>query len=105
MTFGLTPDSIESIRRILAGHPEVSEAIVFGSRALDRAHHRSDVDLALCGDLQSLDAERIALELDELPLPVHFDVQTLNSIQHRQLREHISRAGQSLYRRAERAPA
>ena len=62
MSFDLTPDSIESIRRILARHPEVSEAIVFGSRALGRSHPRSDVDLALCGDLQSLDAERIALE-------------------------------------------
>lgn len=101
MSFDLTPDSIESIRRILARHPEVSEAIVFGSRALGRSHPRSDVDLALCGDLQSLDAERIALELDELPLPVHFDVQTLNAIRHRELREHIFRVGQSLYRRAD----
>ena len=100
MNFGLTPDALDSIRRILARHPEVSEAIIFGSRALDRAHSRSDVDLALCGDLQSLDAERIALELDELPLPLHFDVQTLNSIRHRELREHVSRVGQTLYRRA-----
>ena len=100
MSFDLSPDSVESIRHILARHPKVSEAIIFGSRALDRAHPRSDVDLALCGDLQSLDAERIALELDELPLPVHFDVQALNSIRHRELREHISRVGKSLYRRA-----
>ena len=105
MTFGLTPDSLESIRRILARHPEVSEAILFGSRALDRAQPQSDVDLALCGDLQSLDAERIALELDELPLPVHFDVQALSSIRHRELLEHISRVGQSLYRRADRVAA
>ena len=104
MTFGLTPDSIESIRRILAAHPEVSEAIIFGSRALDRAHPRSDVDLALCGDLQSLDAERIALELDDLPLPVHFDVQALNSISHREMREHISRVGKSLYQRLGNPP-
>ena len=100
MNFGLTADSLESVRLILARHPAVSEAIIFGSRALDRADPRSDVDLALCGDLQPRDAEHIALELDELPLPVHFDVQAMNSIRHRELREHISRVGQSLYRRA-----
>jgi predicted nucleotidyltransferase len=99
MTFGLTPDSLESIRRVLARHPEVAEAVVFGSRALGRENSRSDVDIALAGNLQSLDAERIALELDELPLPVRFDVQTLNSIRHRELREHISRSGQLLYSR------
>lgn len=105
MTFGLTPESLESVRLILARHQAVSEAIIFGSRALDRAHPRSDVDLALCGDLQPLDAERIALELDELPVPVRFDVQALNSIRHRELREHISRVGKSLYRRADPVPA
>jgi len=105
VNFGLTADSLKSVRLILARHPAVSEAIIFGSRALDRAHPRSDVDLALCGDLQSRDAERIALELDELPLPVHFDVQALNSIRHRELLDHISRVGQSLYRRADGVPA
>jgi uncharacterized protein len=101
MTFGLAPDSIESIRRVLARHPSVTAAIVFGSRALSRAHHRSDVDLALCGNLNPLDAERIALELEELPLPIGFDVQALDSIRHPALRDHIERAGQSLYRRLE----
>ena len=105
MTFGLTPDALDSIRRILARHPEVSEAIIFGSRALDRAQPQSDVDLALCGKVQAVDAERIALELDELPLPLHFDVQALDSIRHRELREHVSRLGKSLYRRPDRLPA
>ena len=104
MTFGLEPSSLEGIRRVLARHPSVTEAIVFGSRALSREHARSDVDLALRGNLQSLDAEQIALELDELPLPVRFDVQALNSIQHPALREHISRVGQSLYRRIDPKP-
>ncbi len=99
MNFGLTADSIEAIRLVLGRHPAVSEALVFGSRALDRQHARSDIDVALCGDLPSLEAERIALELDDLPLPLHFDVQALNSIRHRELREHISRVGKSLYRR------
>src|SRR6266853_2558044 len=103
MIFGLSVDTLDAIRRVLARHPEVDEAIVFGSRALGRAHERSDIDLALRGDLQPMDAERIALELEELPLPIHFDVQALNSIRHRPLLDHISRVGRSLYRRNSQA--
>ncbi len=99
LSFGLSETTLAAIRAVLARHPDVQEAIVFGSRALGREHPRSDVDIALRGGLSALEAEGIALELEELPVPVRFDVQSLNAIHHRQLREHIARVGQVLYAR------
>lgn len=104
MNFGLSETALAAIRLVLAGHPAVQEAVVFGSRALGRAHSHSDVDLVLFGDLPLLEAEGVALELDELPIPVHFDVQAMNAIQHHGLREHIARVGQVLYSRSINAP-
>jgi hypothetical protein len=57
------------------------------------------VDIALRGNLPPLEAEGIALELEELPVPVRFDVQSLGAIHHRALLEHIERAGKLLYSR------
>ena len=58
------------------------------------------MDLVLCGELPLLGAEDVALELDDLLIPVHFYVQAMNAIQHRGLREHIARVGQVLYSRS-----
>jgi hypothetical protein len=44
-----------------------------------------------------LRAEAIAAELEELPLPYRFDVQSLAHIQHRPLLEHIQRVGILIY--------
>lgn len=103
MNYGLSETALESIRAVMARHPAVREALIFGSRALGRAHRRSDVDLALRGELGPLEAEAIAIELDDLPLPVRFDVHLADLIRHRELREQIDRAGQIFYRRS--APA
>jgi len=67
--FGLTDDAIASIRAVLAKHPSVTSAVVFGSRALGRAHDWSDIDLSLSGTLNALEVERIAIDLEDLPLP------------------------------------
>jgi hypothetical protein len=56
-----------------------------------------DLDLALAGDVAPLRAESIAAELDELPLPYRFEVQSLAHIHHRPLLEHIKRVGILIY--------
>jgi predicted nucleotidyltransferase len=83
-------------------HPEVAVVKIFGSRAKGTHSLNSDVDLALWGDLNSLDAEAIAAELDELPLPYHYDVMPFNDIKLASLREHIQRVGIPLYPESER---
>lgn len=89
----LTPRELELIRSVLARHPSITGAILFGSRAKGTASPASDIDLALEGIADPLHAEAIASELEELPLPFHFDVKALAAIRHQPLVEHIARVG------------
>jgi predicted nucleotidyltransferase len=89
----LAPRELDLIRSVLTRHPAVTGAILFGSRAKGTAQPASDVDLALEGVADPLQAEAIANELEELPLPYRFDVKALAAIRHRSLLEHIERVG------------
>jgi uncharacterized protein len=93
----LQPSALELICSVLRQHPEVQSATLFGSRAKGTHHERSDVDLALSGELGLLGAEAIAAELDELPLSYRFDVQALEQIRLAPLLEHIQRVGVLIY--------
>lgn len=48
---------------------------------------------AVLGAVEPLEAQAIAAELEELPLPYRFDVKALEAIGHGPLREHIWRVG------------
>ena len=89
----LQPAELDLVLSVLRQHPEVHSATLFGSRAKGTHHERSDVDLALSGELGLLGAEAIAAELEELPLPYRFDVQALEQITLAPLLEHIQRVG------------
>jgi predicted nucleotidyltransferase len=93
----LAPSELALVRRVFRRHPEISSVRIFGSRAKGTHTPRSDVDLALWGDVDPLRAEAIAAELDELPLPYRFDVQAFESIRFQPLREHIERVGVVVY--------
>lgn len=99
MIYGLSDANVDAIRGVIAAHSRVQEAIIFGSRAMGRESVRSDVDIALRGELEPLEAEILAMELDALPLPVVFDVRIFDAISHSPLRDHIARVGQTLFRR------
>jgi predicted nucleotidyltransferase len=89
----LLPAELEAIRSIFRHHPEVTVVKLFGSRAKGTHQANSDIDLALWGNIDALAAEAIAAELDELPLPYHYDVKAFATIQLPALREHIERVG------------
>lgn len=93
----LTSRELELIRGVLDRHPEITGAILFGSRAKGTASPGSDIDLALEGIEDPLQAEAIADELEELPLPYRFDVKALAAIRHLPLREHIARVGVKIH--------
>ncbi len=94
---GLAQTDLELIRGVLRRHPNVTAAFLFGSRAKGTAIASSDIDLALEGITDPLQAEGIASELDELPLPYHFDVLALSAVSSAQLRGHIERVGIRVY--------
>ena len=96
-TPALTASELQMISAVFRRHAEVTSAKLFGSRAKGTHTARSDVDLAVWGDVDELRAEAIAAELDELPLPYHFEVKPFAFIKLRTLREHIERVGISIY--------
>lgn len=96
----LSPHELTLMGNVLRRHPEVSSATLFGSRAKGTHTTRSDVDLVVSGAVEPLQAEAIAAELDELPLPYRFEVQSFDYITHRALSEHIKRVGIIVYRSA-----
>jgi uncharacterized protein len=96
---GLPSHEIDLILDVFRRFPAISEVVVYGSRAKGTHRPESDIDLALMGIDDEVQAETVADELEELPLPYQFDVKAYNSIKHVPLQEHIARVGVSLYRR------
>lgn len=90
---GLSDAALDLIRATLRQSAGVSGAILFGSRAKGTAHPASDVDLALEGLTDALDAERVASALEELPLAYRFDVKALSAVSNPALLAHIERVG------------
>lgn len=93
----LEPGELQLVRSVFRRHPEVASVTLFGSRAKGTHTERSDVDLVVSGEVSPLRAETIAAELDELPLPYRFEVQSLAHIRYRPLLEHIQRVGVLIY--------
>jgi predicted nucleotidyltransferase len=102
---GLPDSAITAIQQVLATHPEVEQAILYGSRALGRQRPASDIDLTLIGPgLNAASLSRIDADLDDLLLPWVIDLSCHASISHAALLGHIERAGQVLYQRDGQAP-
>jgi predicted nucleotidyltransferase len=99
----LAPNEIDLLRGVFRRHSEITSVKIFGSRAKGTHAPQSDIDLALWGDVDILQAEAIAAELDELSLPYHYDVKPFETIKLLPLREHIERVGIQLYPEAEAA--
>ena len=95
---GLNQTEMGLILDVFRKHPEIQSVTLFGSRAKGTYSNCSDVDLAVAGDITSFNAEAIASDLDELPLPYRFEVQALKEIKHRALMEHIKRVGVEIYK-------
>lgn len=98
-TTGLSAEHLTLIREVLASFPAVSGAILFGSRAKGCSGPRSDVDLALEGLQDPLDAQRVADVLEDLSLPWRFDVLAFGAIDYPPLLDHIRRVGIRVYER------
>jgi proline iminopeptidase len=96
----LSPRERTLIEGVFERYPMVESVRLFGSRAKGTHSVRSDVDLAAYGPISILEAERIRADLDELPLPYHFDVQPFDRIAFEPLAEHIERVGVLIYTRA-----
>ncbi len=93
----LPPEDLDLVLSVIRAHPEVTHVKLFGSRAKGTHQPYSDVDLAVWGEIDALGAQRVVTDLEELPLPYHFDVVAYDTITLPELREHIDRVGLPVY--------
>ena len=103
MKFGLQETTIEKIRSVLACHPQIEKALLYGSRAKGNYKNGSDIDLTLVGgqDLTMQVLFRIMDEIDDLLLPYTFDLSIFNHLSDPDVIEHIQRVGVLLYERGD----
>ncbi len=97
-SFGLSQAALSGLRSVLAQHPEVRRAVVFGSRAKGNFRPGSDIDLAL--DAPGLPFEallRIEQQIDDLLLPYETDLVLMTQIESQPLLDHIARVGMTLW--------
>lgn len=96
--FGLSETVLDKICSVFAQHPEVEQALLYGSRAKGNFKRGSDIDLTLLGpSLSEQLLLRLMAELDDLLLPYMIDLSIYAAITHPDLREHIERVGQIIY--------
>lgn len=99
--YGLTNIELQYIVNLIKAYPQIDEAIIFGSRALNKQKSGSDIDIALKGEEIELITSSISGILnDESPLPYFFDVIDYGLIDNKDFRNHIDRVGQQIYKKA-----
>jgi len=99
MDFGLKPCDLEEIIAILKRYPEITAAIIFGSRAKGNYKPGSDVDIAIKGaDISSASVATLAMILNEdSDMPYYFDLVHYEEITEKALVDHIDRVGRVFY--------
>ncbi len=91
---GLTAESINQIVGVLALFPEITKAVLFGSRAKGVQKPGSDIDLAICGEgLDWRTLGRIEDALDDLLLPYSFSLVIYDQTTDPEVAGHIQRVG------------
>lgn len=96
--FGLKESTIEAINDVMARHPDVESAILYGSRAKGNYRNGSDIDLTLTGkNLTHNSMGRLEIEIDDLLLPYSFDISMLSHIDNPDVVDHIHRVGIPFY--------
>ncbi|MBI5788685.1 MAG: nucleotidyltransferase domain-containing protein [Candidatus Schekmanbacteria bacterium] len=94
---GLSPEETDLLCSVFRRYPKIERIILFGSRAKGTAQFNSDIDLAVVGIGDELLVEKIAIDLEELPLPYKFDVKSLAGIKNQALIDHVNRVGITVY--------
>lgn len=96
--YGLEYDDIMRVREVLAAHEEVTQAVLYGSRAKGNHRPNSDIDLTLMGvNLTVSVLLEIENELDDLLLPYTIDCSIYSHIENLSLLAHIERVGKLFY--------
>lgn len=98
--FGLSNKALDLITEAIKRHPEIEEALIYGSRAMGNNKHSSDIDIAIKGKHVTFDTvSKLHTYLEqEVQLPHYFDVTDYNNLKEDKLKEHIDNEGKIFYR-------
>ena len=98
MKYGLSDKQLKEIVDIISSYPEIEEAILFGSRAIDTYKEASDVDIAIKGKKVNWSlATKLKDHLEEETyLPFFFDFVAYPTITNKELKKHINTKGKVL---------
>ena len=96
MKTGIPPEHFEKILKIFQKYSQIQEVILFGSRAKGNYREGSDIDFAFKGkNLDSSLLTQIEMDYDNLNLPWKIDLVLYDSIENKDLKDHIDRVGVS----------
>ena len=97
---GLPPAILKQLLAVFSQYPDLTAVKLFGSYATGRATPRSDIDLATQGIQDRRRVGRLALDLEDLPIPQKCDVQAYEGITYQPLKLHIDERGITIYESA-----
>ena len=96
--FGLKPETLDQIRKVLKEHPNVEKAMMYGSRAMGNYRYNSDIDLTLARkNLCLTELFQIENKLDDLLLPYQIDLSIVYQIEHPELIKQIEEFGKVVF--------
>ena len=102
MNYGLKNSDLDYIVNILKSIPAIEQAVIFGSRAVNKNRNGSDIDLALYGN--NLDINILAhihyLFEEESPLPFFFDLIDYTHLKKGLFKNKINQEGIVLYKKS-----
>ena len=90
---------VDQLCGVFSRYPDLTAVSLFGSYATGKATPRSDIDLATHGIEDRLRVGRLALDLEDLPIPQKCDVQAYEAISYEPLKRHIDDHGIIIYRK------
>lgn len=93
----LSAEALETLRQVFSRYPELTEVILYGSRATGKSTSRSDIDLATRGILDPHRLGRLALDLEDTNIPQKCDVQAYEHISYAPLKARIDSVGIPIY--------
>jgi len=103
LRFGLKETTIQKLCGVFAKYPQVTKAVLYGSRAKGNFKNGSDIDLTLHGgtDLTLNILYKILDEIDDLLLPYTIDLSIYRTLNDPDFIDHIQRVGVTFYDKSE----
>lgn len=91
---------LKTLQMLFSKHPAITQALLFGSRALGTHKESSDIDIALKGDITPTLLAHLKEELEDSTLPYFCDILDYERAP-QELKEHIDTHALTLYKREE----